>query len=149
MGNTRASSRDVAELHSSLFRFKCSVEETSIAYVDPLDDDPVAIEALERGERPDVPLCPRCGALVRPGVVWFEETLSADSYLCAQDATRTCDVCFVIGTFALVWPAARLPLLAHAHGALLVVVNPEPTDLNGRADLAARGPAGVMLLRPV
>lgn len=54
-----------------------------------------------------------------------------------------------MGTSALVWPAAGLPLLAHSHGALLVEVNPEPTELTSRADLSLRGPAGEMLLELV
>lgn len=147
--HTRAGSRDVVELHGSLFRFKCSIEEIAVAYADPEDDDPAAIEALERGEGPDVPLCPRCGALVRPDVVWFEEALPAEPYLRAQAAAQACDVCFVVGTSALVWPAASLPLQARAHGALLVEVNPESTDLTGQADLALQGPAGVLLPRLV
>ena len=143
--HARAGSPDVVELHGSLFRFKCSIEEIPVAYTDPDGGDLAAMEALERGEGPEVPLCPRCGALVRPDVVWFEEALPRGPYLRAQAAAEACDVCFVVGTSALVWPAAGLPLVAQAHGALLVEVNPEPTDLTARVDLALRGPAGVLL----
>jgi NAD-dependent deacetylase len=135
----------VLELHGSLFRFKCSADDAPVDYDDPEDDDPAAMEALERGEGPDVPTCPRCGALMRPDVVWFEESLPEEPYRRAEAAARACDVCFVVGTSALVWPAADLPLTASSHGALLVEVNPEPTDLTSRTDLSLRGPAGKIL----
>jgi NAD-dependent deacetylase len=143
--HARAGSRDVLELHGSLFRFKCSADGAPVNYDDPEDDDPAAMEALERGEGPDVPPCPRCGALVRPDVVWFEEALPEEPYWRAEAAARACDVCFVVGTSALVWPAAGLPLAARSHGALLVEVNPEPTDLTAKTDLSLRGPAGLVL----
>ena len=143
--HTRAGSRNVVELHGSLFRFKCSAEDTPVAYDDPLDGDPDAMAALERGETPEVPRCPRCGALVRPDVVWFEEVLPTDPYAAAEEAADRCDLCFVVGTSALVWPAAGLPLQAQRHGALLIEVNPETTDLTRRADLSLRGPAGIIL----
>jgi NAD-dependent deacetylase len=50
-----------------------------------------------------------------------------------------------VGTSALVWPAAGLPLTARSHSALLVEVNPEPTELTSQADLSLRGPAGEVL----
>lgn len=143
--HVRAGSRGVVELHGSLFRFRCSAEDTPVSYDDPLDDDADAMAALERGEAPDVPCCPHCGALLRPDVVWFEEPLPLEPYAAAEAAASVCDICFVVGTSALVWPAAGLPLLARQHGALLIEVNPEPTDLTRRADLSLRGPAGSIL----
>lgn len=143
--HARAGSRDVLELHGSLFRFKCSADDDPVDYQDPGDADPASLEALERGDVPDVPACPRCGALVRPDVVWFEEALPEAPFRRAEEATRVCDVCFVVGTSALVWPAAGLPLMARSRGALLVEINPEATDLTDRADLSLRGPAGVIL----
>jgi NAD-dependent deacetylase len=143
--HTRAGSRDVLELHGSLFRFKCSADGAPVDYDDPEDDDSAAMDALERGEGPEVPTCPRCGALVRPNVVWFEEALAEEPYRRAEAAARACDVCFVVGTSALVWPAAGLAVTARSHGALLVEVNLEPTDLTGTIDLSLRGPAGKIL----
>lgn len=147
--HARAGSRDVVELHGSLFRFRCSVEETPVAYDDPLDADPEAMAALERGETPEVPRCPACGEMLRPDVVWFEEPLPGEPYAAADAAASACDVCFVVGTSALVWPASMLPLFAQRHGALLVEVNPEATELTSRADLSLRGPAGTILPRLV
>jgi len=141
----RAGSQQVVELHGSLFRFRCSRDDTPVAWQDPDDDDPIAMEALERGETTPVPHCPDCGALIRPDVVWFEEALPEAAYARAEEAARDCEVCLVVGTSALVWPAAGLPLIALRRHALLIEINPEPTDLSPRADLAIRLPADMAL----
>jgi NAD-dependent deacetylase len=143
--HTRAGSTSVAELHGNIHRFRCTAENIRVGWTDPEDDDPAAMERLERGEGPEVPTCPRCGALLRPDVVWFEEPLPDEPYQIAAMAAAHTDVCFVVGTSALVYPAASLPLLARRAGALVVEVNPEPTDLTPHADLSLHGPAGVIL----
>lgn len=143
--HTRAGSASVAELHGNIHRFRCTAEDVPIEWSDPEDDDPAAMERLERGEGPDVPACPRCGALLRPDVVWFEEPLPDEPYRIASMAAARAEVCFVVGTSALVYPAAALPGLARRAGALVVEVNPEPTELTPHADLSLRGPAGVIL----
>ena len=143
--HTRAGSVRVAELHGNIHRFRCTAENIRVEWSDPEDDDPAAMERLERGEGPEVPACPRCGALLRPDVVWFEEPLPDEPYQIAATAAAHADVCFVVGTSALVYPAAELPLLARRAGALVVEVNPEPTELTPHADLSLRGPAGVIL----
>src|SRR5262249_50378653 len=61
----RAGSREVIELHGNLTRFRCSIEQTPVQWTDSEDDDPTAMERLERGETPEVPTCPRCGSLLR------------------------------------------------------------------------------------
>jgi NAD-dependent deacetylase len=143
--HVRAGSRDVLELHGSLFRFRCAVEGTPVDYTDPEDDDPAALERLERGEGPEVPTCPRCGALVRPDIVWFEEPLPAEILAAAEAAAADCDVLFVVGTSAQVYPAAALPARARRQRALIVEVNPEETELTPSVHLSLRGPAGMIL----
>lgn len=143
--HTRAGSRDVLELHGSLFRFRCSSEGISIPYDDPEDDDPEAMERLERGDGPAVPTCPQCGALLRPDIVWFEEPLPVDVLARAEEVARQCEVCLVIGTSAQVYPAAALPQTARRRGALIIEVNPEETELTSQAHLSLRGPAGLAL----
>ncbi len=147
--HAHAGSPIVYELHGNIHRFKCSVEGTPVTYDDPDDDNPAAWEALERGEAPPVPTCLACGALVRPDVVWFGEPLPLEPYLRAEAAAAACDVCFVVGTSALVYPAAGLPWIARANGALVIEVNPETTELTPDADLSLRGRAGVVLPRLV
>lgn len=76
------------------------------------------------------PYCDRCGNLVRPGVVWFGEPLPFAALDAAQRAVRTCQVMLVVGTSGAVYPAAGLAQRARATGAKVVIVNPEPTELD-------------------
>ncbi len=143
--HTRAGNKGVIELHGSLQRFRCSRDDRPVAYTDPDDNNPAALAALEAGELLDVPRCPDCGALVRPDIVWFGEALPLHDFARAEDAARACQVCFVVGTSAIVYPAAALPETARKAGALIVEINPEETELTPYADLSLRGPAGVVL----
>jgi len=80
------------------------------------------------------PPCPHCGGPLRPGVVWFGETLDADVVERALEATR-CDVFFTIGTSAIVYPAAGFLDHARSHGALTVEINPEATPATSTVDV--------------
>jgi NAD-dependent protein deacetylase/lipoamidase len=103
------------------------------------------LERLEGGEQLEPPPCPRCGAALRPDVVWFEEPLPLAPWITAHQAAQECDVCLVIGTSARVYPAAALPETALRHGAYLIEINPETTATTGRANWAAQAPAGQAL----
>ena len=95
------------------------------------------------------PPCPRCGAPLRPDVVWFGETLPTEAFQAASEAARACDLFLSVGTSSLVYPAAALPLEVLENGAVLVEVNPDETPLSAHADQILRGPAGEMLPRLV
>jgi NAD-dependent deacetylase len=127
----RAGSRRVVELHGNLERVKCFEDEA------PVED------WTESGEVP--PLCPRCGGWLRPDVVWFGEMLPEGAFAESVTATEQCEVFLSIGTSTLVQPAADLPRLAQANGALVVEVNPEATPLSAWADVSLRGKAGEIL----
>ena len=86
------------------------------------------------------PKCPHCGGMVRPGVVWFGETLESDVVQQASDATA-CDVFITIGTSAIVYPAAGFIERAKRGGAFTVEINPEATPATSTVDLAIREPA--------
>lgn len=86
------------------------------------------------------PPCPHCGGPLRPGVVWFGETLDADVLDRCFDAT-SCDVFFTIGTSAVVYPAAGLVDLARARGACTIEVNPEATPASTDVDIVVAVPA--------
>ena len=82
--------------------------------------------------------------MARPGVVWFGEPIDPvvlDESLAALD----CDVCVVVGTSAVVYPAAGLADEARRRGAFSIEINPEPTDATPRFDLAIAGKAEEVL----
>lgn len=127
----RAGSHQVLELHGNLFRAKC------------LDEDRPVENWPDSEEIP--PRCPRCGALLRPDVVWFGETLPASVLRAAEQAAAHADAFFSIGTSALVYPAADLPFTALGTGATVVEINPQPTPLSPHVTFSLNGPAGVIL----
>ncbi|MNN91669.1 NAD-dependent protein deacylase [compost metagenome] len=63
----------------------------------------------------------------------------------AEHAAETCDLCLVVGTSGLVYPAAALPGMARENGAFVIVVNPQPSALDATADLVLAAPAGQCL----
>ena len=127
-----AGSREVLELHGNAWRARC----------------------LKCGNREDVrgkpadvrpPLCAECGTQMRPDVVLFGEMLPERVWISAAERAAHCDLCFVVGTSAIVYPAAGLPYAASEAGAYLVEVNPEPTPLSEMCDVTLRGAAGEIL----
>ena len=92
-----------------------------------------------------VPRCKNCNGLLRPDVVWFEESLPREQLEAAVDAARTCQVFFSIGTSGVVHPAAALAHAAKAEGAVVVEINAEPTPLTPKVDFAFHGKSGEIL----
>ena len=113
----RAGSRAPIELHGSLFRSRC-VSEGSVH--EELVDEALAARRTPR--------CPDCGALLRPGVVWFGESLPEAMLETARMAVTECNVLLSVGTSHQVFPAAALPALALAAGATVAVINPDPAS---------------------
>lgn len=126
--HARAGSSRVVALHGDLFRTRCSADDR------PVEHWPVT------DQRP--PPCPRCGAPLRPDVVWFGEELPKAALRKAFELSAACEVFLSIGTSALVQPAASLPLAAIQAGAVVVEINPEDTPLSAIAHHVLRGPAG-------
>jgi NAD-dependent deacetylase len=129
-----AGSRDVLHVHGSIWTVRCSRcgrerHETAT----PLPEVP--------------PRCSLCGAMERPGVVWFGEPLPEDVLHAASQAAACADVMVVVGTSAVVYPAAGLVQMAASGGAAVIEVNPEASALAHLADVELRGPAGEMLPR--
>lgn len=91
------------------------------------------------------PRCEHCGGYIRPGVVWFGESLPTATWDAAAQASTDCDLVFSVGTSSLVYPAAELPHNARHNGATVVQVNPEPTALDDTAHLNLRGKAGPIM----
>ena len=83
--------------------------------------------------------------MLRPGVVWFGEPLPQDVWASAEAAARCCDLLFVIGTSAVVYPAAGLAHLAKASGARVIEINVAETPLLRDIDKFLLGPSGELL----
>ena len=127
----RAGSREVIELHGNITRVKC------------FDEDTVVSTWNETGDVP--PKCTRCGGLLRPDVVWFEEALPEGAMERAGAASARCDVFLSIGTSTVVYPAASLPYEALRGGATVVEINPQPTPLSEQAHHAFPLAAGAIV----
>jgi NAD-dependent deacetylase len=119
------------ELHGSLFRVRCIACGARRSHVEPIDTT----------SRESLPRCDGCDALLRPDVVWFGEPLDDAVLSEAIDRARTADVCLVVGTSAVVQPAAGLAMLTKRAGGCVVEVNPDVTPLTPFADVSIRSTA--------
>jgi NAD-dependent deacetylase len=127
--HARAGSRRVLELHGNILRSRCLEDCGADVKEDPAEP---------------VPRC-SCGAPLRPDVVWFGEMLSSEVLGLAFERAAECQVCLIVGTSGIVYPAAALPEAARRAGALLIEVNPEETPLSRFCDAILRGPAAELL----
>jgi NAD-dependent deacetylase len=128
----RAGSRGVIHLHGSIWTVRCTAEGTE------REDRRAPLEEIP-------PRC-GCGALLRPGVVWFGEMLPAGPSGAVEEWVREgADLVLVVGTEASFGYVLDWAVRARRPGGLLVEVNPGDTALTPEADLALRGPAGTIL----
>jgi NAD-dependent deacetylase len=111
-----AGSRRLIELHGNIMRDRCSGCRTVTAAA------PAPFATLP-------PRCPLCSELLRPDVVWFGESLPADSWHEAETAAEGSAVFLVVGTSSVVAPASSLGLFAARAGAHLFEINPEATPM--------------------
>jgi len=126
-----AGSRNVLRLHGSIWMLRC-------------------LECgREREDRrtplPEVPPMCECGGMLRPGVVWFGEALPAQVWQNAEKAAREAELFLLIGTSAVVYPAAGLALMAKASGARVVEINIAESGLSDSIDKFLQGPSGELL----
>ncbi|HEX8140235.1 MAG TPA: NAD-dependent deacylase [Pyrinomonadaceae bacterium] len=128
-----AGSRDVVELHGNIWRARCV---TCGAREDLRDK--AGVETSERA-------CGVCGDALRPDVVLFGELIPAAPFERAVVKASECELCFVVGTSAVVYPAAALPEVARDAGAYIVEINPESTPLSSLCDERIEGRAGEVL----
>ena len=127
----RAGSRNVVKLHGDLWTLRCTVCRRE--------------RRDERTPLPELPPRCECGAPLRPGVVWFGETLPPQAWERSEAATRAANVFLVVGTSAVVYPAAGLIPLAKSSGARVIECNMEETPFSAQVDRAFRGAAGELL----
>ena len=126
-----AGSRNVLEIHGSIWRVRC------------------VNCGLRREDRttplPAPPLCPECQGRLRPDVVWFGESLDPRLLESSFQAASQAEVMMVIGTSAVVQPAASLAWQAKKAGALVIEINLETTPFSNQADAVLLGPSGKIL----
>ena len=125
----RAGSQDVIEFHGNLFDDRCFAEGC----------------VIEHDQDADVPVCPQCGANLRPGVVWFGEAIPEKALDSSFAAAADCQVFLSIGTSSLVYPAAGLAEIAREHQAVIAEINPDPTPHAAGFDFAVAANAGEAL----
>lgn len=130
----RAGSRHVVELHGNILRSYC------IDCGEPASE--TALQATAEGMPAQ---CPACEGYIRPDVVWFGEMLPTEAVEQAYEAAQQAEVFLSVGTSAVVYPAAGIPLLAKEHGAYVAEVNVEPSAIAGRLDEVLVGKAGAVL----
>lgn len=135
MGPAAARRSRPLALHGSLFRVRC----TRCTHT---DDHHSAVDTTSVGT---LPRCPDCGALLRPGVVWFGEALPADLLSHAWRVAEAADVCLVVGTSAVVQPAASLAAATQAAGGRVIEVNTHESALSALATVVLRGSAAVVI----
>jgi NAD-dependent deacetylase len=131
----KAGSRNLLEIHGNLWKVRC-----------------LQCHRVHLDESPDMgplPHCENCGGLLRPHVVWFGESLDSDLLQRAIQAARSSEVMLVIGTSAVVQPAASLALEAKWAGALVAEINLERTPHSDQLDFSLLGKAGEIVPRLV
>ncbi len=131
----RAGSKNVLELHGSIWRVRCINPECG--YKARIRESPREIP----------PRCPKCGSLLRPDVVWFGEPLPSRVWEQAVMEASNADLIIVVGTSGVVMPAAMIPLLVKQHGGVIIEVNVESSNITISADVFLRGRAGEILPR--
>jgi NAD-dependent deacetylase len=126
-----AGSRNVLKVHGSIWMVRCTL---------------CGEEHLDRtAPLPELPPRCECGALLRPGVIWFGESLPPDVWQQAERAAAAADLFLVIGTSAVVYPAAGLASIAKRAGAKVVEINIMDTPLSNWIDESLRGSSAELL----
>ena len=127
----RAGSKQILKIHGDIWTLRCT-----------------ACPKEWRDLKPVFPALPpkcECGAMARPGVVWFGESLPARVWEEAERAAASAEVFLVAGTSAVVYPAAGLVPLAKSAGAKVIELNTEETPASAIADAALRGRSAEIL----
>jgi NAD-dependent deacetylase len=134
-GGAAAEAAFPVRLHGSIERVRC----TRCRYA---GDHRGVIDATSNAT---LPHCPSCGALLRPDVVWFGESLPESAVELASRAALSAEVCLVVGTAGAVYPAAGFARTVYQRGGRLVVVDPGKTAFDDIAAVKLTGEAGVVL----
>jgi NAD-dependent deacetylase len=127
-----AGSSAITEIHGNRLKLRCLTCNTRW----PLDQ--FSFEELP-------PKCSKCGGLVKSDTVLFGEPIPRDALDECVNQTRMCDCMLLVGTSAVIYPAAGFPADAKMSGACLIELNPNETALTSLCDIILRAPAGASL----
>lgn len=148
----RAGSKKIWELHGSLFTTLCS----KCGDIKPNTDSPIC-QALDGKGAPDpsaedaripeseLPRCSSCSGLLRPNVVWFGEGLDHEVLEQAGEELDACDLCLVVGTSSVVYPAAMFAPQVASRGVPVAEFNIEATGATQSFGFHFSGPCGTTL----
>ncbi len=123
----RAGSRRISEIHGNIWQVRC----TACGRISDNHDVPIQI----------LPLCLTCHGLLRPHIVWFGESLAPEDLERSYAALKVSDLCLVIGTSGVVYPAAGFASVAKKNGAFVAEINLDPTPTSQLADVTIQGRA--------
>lgn len=122
-----AGSRKLSEIHGNIWTVRC----TRCGSMAENREVPIAFP----------PLCIGCGGLLRPHIVWFGESLAEEDLRRSETALQSSDLCLIIGTSGLVYPAAGFASIAKQVGAFVAEINLDPTPHTGLVDASIQGRA--------
>ena len=128
-----AGSRNVVEFHGNHNTFSClKCNEKTEGHSLKLEDLPAR--------------CPRCSSLLKPDVVFFGEPIPWKAQVLSFKESQSCHAVLVIGTSAVVYPAASIPVTAKENGAKIIEINMEPTPMTDQiSDYMIQGSAGQII----
>jgi NAD-dependent deacetylase len=104
--------------------------------------DPILAEFQKTQDPPD---CGHCGGHIKPATISFGQPMPADAMRRAEIEASACDLFLVAGSSLVVYPAAAIPVIARRNGARLIILNRDPTELDGIAELVLRHEIGPTL----
>ncbi|XP_042893016.1 NAD-dependent protein deacylase sirtuin-5, mitochondrial-like [Penaeus japonicus] len=148
----RAGSKEVYELHGSLFRTRC----TNCLEIVANKDSPICLALAGKGApdpkaedaripEADLPRCKSCSGLLRPDVVWFGESLDPVVLAKTERELDSCDLCLVVGTSSIVYPAAMFAPSVASRGVPVAEFNLESTPATDAFGFHFEGPCGTTL----
>jgi NAD-dependent deacetylase len=122
-----AGSRRLSEIHGNIWMVRC----TRCGIVAENREVPISI----------LPTCDSCAGILRPHIVWFGEALAEEDLRRSYEALQACDVCLIVGTSGIVYPAAGFASVAKQAGAFVAEINLDPTPHSELVDASLQGRA--------
>ena len=132
----RAGTKTIYEVHGSINTLTC------VSCYTVYDSQDFFKACSEKGL---VPYCEKCGHILKPDVILYEEQLPYKIWQAAEKAVQAADLMLVIGSSLVITPTAALPVTALNGGAKLIVINNSPTYIDERAEVVINADIGQVL----